>query len=157
MIGTPSQNTPAPAPPPTAGTGVPRLTVTQDNGFFFAAAREGRLEIQRCTGCETLRHPPSPSCPQCRSFAWDTVASSRRGTLHSYTVLHHPKDPAFEYPLAVGLIDLEEGTRLVADIAGVDHADLRIGMELEVGFSEHAHGEILPQLRRPSGTREENR
>ncbi|EME54310.1 MULTISPECIES: Zn-ribbon domain-containing OB-fold protein [Rhodococcus] len=132
-------------------TAVPRLTVTQDNEFWFAAAREGRLEIQRCSDCGALRHPPGPACPKCRSFKWDTVESSRRGTLHSWTVIHHPKDPSFDYPLAVGLIDLEEGIRIVADIAGVEHDRLRIGMELEVGFAEHAHGEILPQLRLPGG------
>ncbi|QXW00950.1 MULTISPECIES: Zn-ribbon domain-containing OB-fold protein [Rhodococcus] len=133
---------------PVPRTSVPGLTVTGDNDFFFEAAKEGRLEIQRCADCKTLRHPPAPACPSCRSFSWDTVESTRRCTLHSFTVIHHPKDPAFEYPLAVGLVDLEEGTRLVADIAGIDHDDLVFGMELEVGFSEHAHGEILPQLRR---------
>ncbi len=132
-------------------TSVPHLTVTQDNEFWFIAAREGRLAIQRCSSCETLRHPPAPACPSCRSFEWDSVDSTRQCTLHSWTVIHHPKDGAFEYPLAVGLVDLEEGTRLVADISGVDHDDLRIGLELEVGFSEHAHGEMLPQLRPRSG------
>lgn len=131
-------------------TAVPRLTLTQDNAFWFTAAREGRLEIQRCTQCQTLRHPPSPSCPRCRSFDWDSIASSRRCTLHSYTVIHHPPDPAFEYPLAVGLVDLEEGTRLVADIAGIPHEELTPGMELEVRLVAHAHGEVLPQLRRRS-------
>ena len=128
-------------------TSVPRLTITQDNEFWFIAAREGRLAIQRCTQCETLRHPPTPACPSCRSFEWDSVDSTRACTLHSWTVIHHPKDPGFDYPLAVGLVDLEEGTRLVADISGVDHDQLKIGLELEVGFSEHAHGEVLPQLR----------
>lgn len=130
-------------------TGVPGLTVTQDNEFFFEAARAGRLEIQRCVECLTLRHPPTPTCPSCRSFEWDTVESSRRATLHTWTVIHHPKDPAFEYPLMVGLVDLEEGTRLVADISGVAEEELRVGLELEVSFSEHAHGERLPQLRKP--------
>ncbi|MFE7225616.1 Zn-ribbon domain-containing OB-fold protein [Nocardioides sp. NPDC057577] len=132
-------------------TSVPGLTVTQDNEFFFTAAREGRLEIQRCGDCKTLRHPPAPACASCRSFAWDTVTASGRCTLHSWTVIHHPQDPAFTYPLAVGLVDLEEGTRLVADISGVDHDDLRLGMELEVGFAEHAHGEMLPRLRPVGG------
>lgn len=134
-----------------ARTAVPHLVITQDNAFWFAAAREGRLAIQRCADCGVLRHPPAPACAACRSLSWDSVDSTRRCTLHSYTVLHHPKDGAFEYPLAVGLVDLEEGTRLVADISGVDPGDLRIGMELEVGFAEHAHGEILPRLTLPGG------
>ena len=132
-------------------SGVPPLIITQDNKFWFDAVREGRLEIQRCTACGTLRHPPAPACAECRSFDWDSIPASGRCTLHSYTVLYHPKDPAFHYPLAVGLADLEEGTRLVADIADVDPEDLSIGMELEIGFAAHAHGEILPQLRRRRG------
>lgn len=141
----------------TPSTAVPRLTVTQDNRFWFEAAREGRLEIQRCGDCGTLRHPPGPACPACRSFDWDSVVASGRGTLHSWTVVHHPQDPAFTYPLAVGLLDLEEGTRLVADIAGVDHADLHVGMELQVTFIEHAHGETLPQLRPRDPRTQENK
>ncbi|MFI0484933.1 Zn-ribbon domain-containing OB-fold protein [Actinomadura sp. 9N215] len=134
-------------------TAVPHLIITQDNEFWFTAARAGRLAIQRCTGCGTLRHPPAPACASCRSLSWDSVDASRRCTLHSYTVLHHPKDGAFDYPLAVGLVDLEEGTRLVADISGVGLDELKIGMELEVGFAEHAHGEILPRLTLPGGDR----
>jgi uncharacterized OB-fold protein len=139
----------APAPGAEARrSSVPPLIVTQDNAFWFEGARAGELLIQRCVACGTLRHPPGPSCPSCRSFEWDTLPSSRRGTLHSYTVIHHPQDPAFDYPLMVGLLDLEEGTRLVASIAGVAPDDLEIGMQLEVTFAEQAHGEMLPQLRR---------
>lgn len=32
--------------------------------------------------------------------------------------------------------------------SAIDHEELEFGMELEVAFSEHAHGEMLPQLRR---------
>jgi len=134
-------------------TSVPPIIRTHDNVFWFDAAREGRLLIQRCADCGTLRHPPGPVCPSCRSFEWDTLESSRRGTLHSFTVIHHPQDPAFTYPLAVGLVDLEEGTRLVADIEGVDPEDLRLGMDLEVVFGAHAHDETLPRLRPLGGER----
>ena len=133
--------------PPERPTLVPPLIRTQDNAFWFDGAAEGRLLIQRCTDCSLLRHPPAPACPGCRSFGWDTVESTRRGTLHSFTVVHHPPDPAFTYPLFVGLVDLAEGTRLVADIEEVDRDRLRIGAPVEVVFGEHAHGETLPRLR----------
>jgi len=132
---------------PVRRTSVPPLIVTQDNAFWFDGAREGRLLIQRCADCTTLRHPPGPACPVCRSFAWDTLESTGRGTLHTWTVVHRPQDAAFSYPLAVGLLDLEEGTRLVADIAGIEPDELSIGLPMEVVFTEHAHGELLPQLR----------
>lgn len=135
----------------TRPTAVPQLVVTEDNAFFFEAARDRRLEVQRCADCGRLRHPPAPACAHCRSFEWDTLECSRRCTLHSWTVVHHPVDPAFDHPVVVGLVDLEEGPRLVADVAGVAPGELAIGMALEVGFAEHAHGEVLPRLHRPGG------
>lgn len=134
------------APRPTS---VPPLIITQDNKFWFDGAREGRLLIQRCADCATLRHPPGPVCPHCRSFEWDALESSRRGTLHSWTIVHKPQDAGFRYPLVVGLVDLAEGTRIVADFDAVDASSLRIDMPVEVVFGEHPHGETLPQLRLP--------
>lgn len=128
-------------------TTVPPLVRTFDNAFWFEAAAAGRLLIQRCAACGELRHPPGPACPACRSFEWDTVEASRRGVLHSWTVVHYPQDPAFSYPLAVGLVDLDVGARIVADFEPVDQAELAIGREVEIFFAEHAHGEILPRLR----------
>lgn len=134
------------------GTSVPHLIRTQDNAFWFEAAAAGKLVVQRCADCGLLRHPPGPACPRCRSFEWDTVESALRGTLHSWTVVHHPHDPAFPAPVAVGLVDLETGTRLVADFDDVAPDELVIGAEVVIVFGEHAHGEILPRLRLRGGT-----
>ena len=108
----------------------PRPSITPDNAFFFEGARRGKLLAQRCSGCGRLRHPPAPSCPGCRSLEWEAVELSGHGSLYSYVVVHHPQVPAFDYPLVVGLAELEEGTRLVADLHGVDLEALRIGMPL---------------------------
>lgn len=128
-------------------TGVPPIIRTHDNVFWFDAVAEGRLLIQKCGDCGHLRHPPGPACPRCRSFEWESIESSRWGVLHSYTVVHHPKDAAFTYPLAVGLVDLEEGTRFVADFETVPAEGLEIGAPVELYFREHAHGEMLPCVR----------
>ncbi len=85
----------------------PRPALTQDNRFFFDGAKDHRLLIQRCTNCGALRHPPRPSCAQCRSFEWDTVAASGRGTVYSFVVNHYPQVPAFDYPLIVALVEIE--------------------------------------------------
>ncbi|EGD53574.1 Zn-ribbon domain-containing OB-fold protein [Gordonia neofelifaecis] len=137
-------------------TAVPRLTVTGDNEFFFEGCRRGELRIQKCGDCEALRHPPTPVCPHCRSAERSHIVASGAATLHSYTVVHHPKDDAFDYPLAVGLVDLPEGTRFVADIAGIDPENLTLGMRLRFTFTEHAHGEILPTLVPDTGIDQEN-
>ena len=38
------------------------------------------------------------------------------------------RSPGFDYPLPIAVVELEEGTRLVADLIGVDPADVHIGM-----------------------------
>ena len=110
----------------------PRPAVTQDNAFFFDGAKEHRLLIQRCAQCGRLRHPPGPRCPNCGSYEWHAQEASGRGTVYSFVVNHYPQVPAFDYPLAVGLIELEEGTRLVANVVGIDPADVRVGLPVEV-------------------------
>jgi uncharacterized OB-fold protein/acyl dehydratase len=125
----------------------PRPAVTQDNAFWFEAAKEHRLLIQRCAQCGKLRHPPGPVCPQCRSYEWDTVEASGRGTVYSYVVNHYPQVPAFDYPLPVGLIELEEGTRLVANLVGIDPGDVSVGMPVAVEWQDHDPDLSLPAFR----------
>ncbi len=122
----------------------PRPALTQDNAFWFEGAREHRLLIQHCTSCGTLRHPPLPACANCGSLEWDTVESSGRGTLFSYAVVHYPQVASFEYPLPIGLIELEEGTRVVANLGGVELGDIVIGMTVRAEFVDHDEELSLP-------------
>jgi hypothetical protein len=117
-----------------------------DTSFFWEGARRGELLIQRCASCGTLRHPPGPGCACCGSLDWDTVRSSGRGIVHSFAVHHYPPIPGFEYPLAIGLIELEEGTRLVSNITGEPDA-IEIGMPVEVFFEDFGDDLVLPQFR----------
>lgn len=125
----------------------PRPALTQDNAFWFEGAKEHQLLIQRCAQCGELRHPPGPVCPQCRSYEWDTVEASGRGTVYSYVVNHYPQVPAFDYPLPVGLIELEEGTRLVANLVGVEPGDVSVGLPVEVEWQDHDPDLSLPAFR----------
>ena len=122
----------------------PRPAITQDNAFWFEGARAHKLLIQHCTSCGTLRHPPLPACAVCGSLEWDTVESSGRGTLYSFVIVHYPQVPAFEYPLPIGLILLEEGTRVVANLEGIDHDAIEIGMALRAEFVDFDDDLSLP-------------
>lgn len=110
----------------------PCPAINRDNAFWFEAAREHRLVMQRCASCGTLRHPPGPCCPQCRSFAWDTVQASGQARVHSFVVNHHPRHPAFDYPLIVAVVDLEEGTRLITNL--VDLAPEQVEIDMPVAL-----------------------
>ena len=122
----------------------PRPALTQDNAFWFEGARAHQLLIQRCSSCGTLRHPPLPACSVCGSLEWDTVEASGRGTLFSFVVVHYPQVAAFEYPLPIGLVELEEGTRVVANLSGLDASDIRIGMALQAEFVDYDEDLSLP-------------
>jgi uncharacterized protein len=141
----PKAAAPAPAAEPDRLALRPRPFVLRDNAFWFEAAKEHRLVIQCCSDCGRLRHPPAPSCPHCASFAWHETPATGRGTVHSFVISHHPKAPGFDYPLAVLLVDLEEGTRLVADFAG-DPASVSIGMPVEVEWVRYDDELTLPRF-----------
>ena len=62
-----------------------------------------------------------------------------------------PQVPSFDYPLAVGVIELEEGTRLIANVIGIEPHDIEIGMPVEVEFVEHDPDLTLPAFRPVAG------
>ena len=108
-----------------------RPPLGHDNQWWWEGIAAGELRIQRCKECGTLRHPPRPMCGRCQSLAWDWIVSQGAGTVHSYVVLHHPPVPGYEYPLPVALVDLDDGTRLVANVAGCAPSEIRIGMRVQ--------------------------
>ncbi|MFG2963712.1 bifunctional MaoC family dehydratase N-terminal/OB-fold nucleic acid binding domain-containing protein [Streptomyces sp. NPDC048288] len=127
----------APAGKPRKAPPRPRPVVNRDNAGFWEGVAEGRLLIQRCAGCGTLRHPWLPGCNACGSLDWDTVESAGTGTVYSYVVMHHPPFPAFDPPYAVGLIELAEGVRMVSNVVGVPYDKVRIGLPVRVEFLRH--------------------
>jgi uncharacterized protein len=131
----------------------PRPPINPDNAFWFEAAREHRLVIQRCADCKSLRHPPGPCCPQCGSFGWDTVEASGEGHVYSYVVNHHPRHPAFDYPLVVAVVELAEGTRLIANMIGVAPQDVEVGMPVVLDWIDPDPDLSLPAFR-PAETKE---
>jgi 3-oxo-4,17-pregnadiene-20-carboxyl-CoA hydratase alpha subunit len=139
----PRRTEPDPAPRPKR----PRPALTQDNRFFFDGAKQHKLLIQRCSACGTLRHPPRPACANCRSFEWDPLEASGRGTIYSFTVNHYPQVPAFDYPLVVALVELEEGTRLVANVADITPETVAIGMPVVATFEAFDDDLTLPVFR----------
>jgi uncharacterized OB-fold protein/acyl dehydratase len=129
----------------------PRPSLNEDNRWWFEAAKQGELRIQRCTACNELRHPPGPACPHCGSFDWDTVVASGKGTIYSFVVTHYPKVPAFDYPLPIVLVELEEGVRQVSNLLGVEPDQVQIGTPVQVEFVEFDDELTLPQFRPVAG------
>lgn len=125
----------------------PAPGISDDTRFFWEGARQGKLLIQRCQSCSTLRHPPGPVCPKCHSFKWDTLEASGRGIVYSFVVMHYPEVQPFDHPNPIGLIELEEGTRLVGQLIGVKPDAVKIGQRVQVEFHTFDDDLVLPLFR----------
>lgn len=116
-----------------------------DDAFFWEGARQHRLLIQHCAACDTLRHPPTPVCPDCGSLEQGTIESKGRGTILTWIVSRHPTQPDAE-PRIVILVQLDEGTRLVSNLVDAEPSPTLNDARVEVCFIDH-DGTVLPQFR----------
>jgi len=91
-----------------------------DDAFFWDAAADDRLVIQRCADCGSLRHPPAPMCGVCGSLEWDAQESTGRGRIVTWISSLHPNRPDDAARIVI-LVELEEGTRLVSNLVDAPH------------------------------------
>ena len=87
---------------------------------------QGRLMGCRCNSCHELYTPPRPLCPVCRLSQMEWEPMSGKGLLRAFTSITVPP-PALKRegygrgnPYAVGVVQLEEGPRVVARLLGLD-------------------------------------
>jgi len=111
---------------------IPQPLSSLDYEFFYEGLRQEKLLVQKCGRCGTVRNPPGPICPTCRSLEWAPLECSGRGLVHSYTIHHHPPLPGFVMPHAMVLVDMDEGFRLLGSFARSDGID--IGMQVSIEF-----------------------
>nr|WP_081706124.1 OB-fold domain-containing protein [Nocardia sp. CNY236] len=116
---------------------------SRDTEFFWEGTTVGELRIQRLPD-GSLRHPPIPAIWQDTSMSTDYVVASGRGTVFSYVVHHAPKVPGRQVPFVVALVELEEGVRMLGELRGIDPAQVRVGLPVEVGFERLDDESRLP-------------
>jgi len=123
--------------------------VTDDLAPFFAAAREGRLVVERCKRCDRRRFPPRPICSECLGRDAEWVSSSGRGKVVSFNVMHQVYHPGFaaEVPYAVVLVELEDGGRMLSNVVDCPLDRLTIGLDVEVTFERVSDEITLPKFR----------
>lgn len=125
----------------------PRPAVMKETAFFWEGAKAGELRIQQCRGCQRLAHPPVVRCPACGSYDLGYRVASGKATLYSFVEPVHPPMPFMRYPYVVGLVELEEGTRLLTNIVHCAPEQVRIGMPLELVFQQTDPEMRLPMFR----------
>jgi uncharacterized OB-fold protein len=111
----------------------PPLPVPQEwDEERWVAAAEGRLVVQRCTGCGELHGLPRPMCSQCQSFEHDWVQCAGTATLYTWTTVYRPFHPAFAaMPLTLGIVALDDHpeVHMATNLAQLDPEDPRLRMD----------------------------
>lgn len=119
---------------------------TPESQPYWDGAAQGRLRLQRCTECGTVRHYPQLVCTRCYSLGVEWIEASGRGTVHSWTVAHHAFHPAFkaDLPYTLLTVDLEEGPRAMGRLDPALQDRLRIGLPVQVSFPRTEGDAALP-------------
>jgi uncharacterized OB-fold protein len=123
---------------------------TPETRPFWDAAKQGRLVIQACDDCGTRYFYPRPLCPACLSRRVRWLDASGRGRLHTFVINHRPpRGFPVQEPFVIGIVELEEGPRMMSHIVGVtaDPAALRCDMALEVVFEPLSADITVPKFR----------
>jgi uncharacterized OB-fold protein len=119
--------------------------------FYWEAAAEHRLVLQRCRTCRKMQYPPEICCVHCQAEEFDTAETTGRGVLYSYSVVDRPLHAGFidALPYVVALVELDDqpGLRILTNLVDVPaQTQLRCGLPVEVTFEERG-SVTLPQFR----------
>jgi len=91
-----------------------------------------RLIGARCKSCGRIHYPPRAACPYCGGRELESVELPRTGTLESWSVVYSvPGNSRLHAPTLVGLVRLDNGVRIVAELTDADPEDLKEGIRVE--------------------------
>lgn len=113
---------------------------------------EEKLMGSKCLKCGAIFTPPRPICIKCHGSDMEWMEMKGSGKLAGFTCI--TVGPAFmieegydrNNPYCVGVVELEEGTRVDARIEEVDAGKpetIKVGMPMSVKFLHRGEGESL--------------
>ncbi len=124
---------------------------------FAQHLKDGRLMGSKCTKCGATSFPPRADCGECMSGDFEYMEYSGRGTLQTYTRIDAaPTGFDDVVPYTLGVVDLEEGGRLLAWMGETIGADeIAMDMELQVVpriFDESEEIKVYYSIEKPGTT-----
>lgn len=127
----------------------PQPARDSDNAAFLDAWGEGRLFVQHCRDCQRTFFYPRPFCLHCWSPRLETVESTGRGTVVSFSLVRRPNDPAFndEVPIILAEVEVAEGALLIARIIDAPEESVHSGLAVELAPLERGEQFPLPVFR----------
>lgn len=122
----------------------PKPLIDTDSQVFWEGVQNHELKIQHCDDCQQFIFYPRFLCPHCFSENLTWRMTSGKGIIHSYTVVHKAMPPfAEEAPYVVGIIELQEGVRMMSRIEG-ERSEIAIDKPVSVFYKQVDEDTILP-------------
>lgn len=121
---------------------------------YWHAAAEGRLMLRACSNCGSPMFYPRIFCPSCGSDRLEWLQASGAGTVYAFSIVHRAPDQTFRarVPYVIGLVDLDEGPRMMTNIINCRVEAVRIGMRVMVCFEARDNHVALPQFQPTEGS-----
>ena len=116
---------------------------------YWEGAKNHQLMIQKCSSCGHHWFPPSTVCTGCGSREIDWVQSTGKGKIFSFVVFHrlYHKGWDGEVPYVVGIIEREEGARMLSNVIDIPVEDVKCDMPVEVVFEDATDTLTLPKFK----------
>ena len=119
---------------------------TADDRHYWEGIAAGQLLLQRCSECQTMRHPPRPMCAKCQSLQWETFPGALTGHVLSWIIPRHPPVTP-EQERLVGLIETDDGARIVVNLHDFPPGSAINDARVEIFMLDMGDGVMLPQAR----------
>ena len=131
----------------TAAVRLPRWSV--DTKPYWDALHQGQLLYRHCNACAEPIFPPRALCPYCLSDKVDWRPSAGTGRVYSFTIQHVAAAPAWKekVPLALGIIALDEGYHMFAQILADQLDQIEIDRAVTLVFDKVSEELVLPKFR----------
>ena len=102
---------------------------------FWDALADDRFLLPSCRDCGEAFFPPAPVCPRCHATDVEWIESDAVGTLYAVTRQHRTA-PGIPSPLVLGIVELDDGPRLLAQVRATDD-ELDIGTRIRLEPTEY--------------------
>jgi len=100
---------------------------------FADFLHKGKLMGTKCKKCGEIYFPPRADCLKCMDDNFEWIEYSGNGTLNSFTTIHAaPKGFEDIAPYTIGIVDLDEGGRLLAWIGNIPKNEIKNDMKVKV-------------------------
>lgn len=94
-----------------------------------------RLEAAKCRKCGKIAFPARLICPDCGHKEFEKINLSGKGKLLTYTIIRTAPEGFEDFaPYAVGIIEMEEGVRVMGQVTDCDPEELKTGDTLVTKF-----------------------